>query len=254
VRRRLPFGLLAGAVVAAVFAAPAWALAPSHANITFRVGSTVRQNTSAGEITASAILAWRPGAGDIGGVACCTNDISDADGFRFLGETTSNRFSFLWNAGRSLRLEVDSYDARGNYVGTAFTNAPTFVSLLGEDTDDDAAYRGAWSTQSTVQALDGSLHYSTARGASATWTASVRTIAWVTTVGPTHGLARVYVDGRLAATVSTHAAATGYRRIAFARAWWDGPNDRTHMIRIVNAGTPGHSRVDVDGFVNVGED
>ena len=65
---------------------------------------------------------------------------------------------------------MDSFDARGNYVGSAFTNAPTFVSNVGAPPDADATYAGAWS------------------------------------------------------------------------------------IRIVNAGTSGHSRVDVDGFLAVTED
>ena len=37
-------------------------------------------------------------------------------------------------------------------------------------------------------------------------------------------------------------------------AWWGGPNDPVHTIRIVNAGTSGHSRVDLDGILTVTED
>src|SRR5947207_2361985 len=68
-------------------------------------------------------------------------------------------------------------------------------------------------------ALPISVHYSLAKGACVSLTASVRTLGWVTTVGPTYGAADVYVDGKLVKTVSTHAASTGYRKIEFVRAW-----------------------------------
>ena len=246
--------VLIGVVVASgLLAAPAWALGPSHANITFATGSTV--NATATGVTASAVLVWRAGASDIDGVGCCRSDITKTTTGEKVAEGTSqNRFPFLWNSDDSMRFQVDSFDDRGNYVGTAFTNAPSFVSLLGEVPDSLATYTGAWHTQTTVDALDGSVQFSTAKGASATLSANVRTFAWITTVGPTHGSARVFLDGTLVATVSTHASSVGHRRIMFARAWWGGPNDPVHTIRIVNAGTPGHSRVDVDGFLTVTED
>jgi hypothetical protein len=234
-------------------AAPAWALAPSHANITFASGSTVTETTTG--VTASAVLIWRQGASDVGGVGCCTSDVvDDLAGTTLVDATAQARFPFAWASDDSKRFRVDSFDARGNYVGTAFTNAPSFVSLFGDTPDSDATYTGAWSTQTTASALGGSLHFSTAKGAAVTFSANVRTLAWVTTVGPTHGSARILVDGRQVATVSTHAASVGFRRIKFARAWWGGPDDPVHTIRIVNAGTAGHSRVDVDGFLAVTED
>jgi hypothetical protein len=236
-----------------VLAAPAWALAPSHANITFATGSTV--NPTAGGVTASAVLVWTPGASDVHGVGCCMSDITrTTTGDKLVEGTTQSRFPFQWSSDDSMRFQVDSFDNLGNYVGTVFTNAPSFVSLLGEVPDSLATYAGTWHTQTTADALDGSVRFSTAQGASAALSANVRTFAWITTVGPTHGSAKVFLDGTLVATVSTHAASVGHRRIAFARAWWGGPNDPVHTIRIVNAGTAGHSRVDVDGILTVTED
>jgi hypothetical protein len=245
--------LIGAALGGGALAAPAWALAPSHANITFAVGSTV--NATATGVTASAVLVWRPGTSDISGVACCTSDVVDAfTDTKLIEATPQNRFPFQWASDDSEWLRVDSFDANGNYVGSAFTNAPSFVSNFGDPPDSDATYSGAWSTAAPASALGGSLHFSTTKGAAATFSANVRTLAWITTVGPTHGSALIVVDGRQVATVSTHAASVGYRRIKFARAWWGGPNDPVHTIRIVNAGTSGHSRVDVDGFLAVTED
>ncbi len=238
-------------VAGAALAGPADARSPSNANITFRIGSTVSQ-VGPSTIVASAVVTWSPGASNVG-ARCCTNHVQDGLG-TIDADTTANRFPFTWNSDDPESFQIDSYDARGFYVGSAFTNAPSFVSQFGQIGDQFGTYAGSWQTQTTANALDGSLHFSTAKGASVTFSDTVRTLGWITTVGPTHGSARVYVDGRLAQTVSTHASATGYRRIAFARAWFAGPEDPVHTIKIVNAGTAGHSRVDVDGFINVAED
>ena len=250
---RSVIAVVGAAVCAGALAAPAWALAPSHANITFAAGSTVTETATG--VTASAVLVWRQGASDVHGVGCCASDVVDAiSGATLVEATPQSRFPFQWASDDARSFRVDSFDARGNYVGSAFTNAPTFVSNFGAPPDADATYAGAWSTQTTASALGGSLHFSTKKGASATFAGNVRTLAWITTVGPTHGSAQIFVDGHQVATVSTHAATVGFRRVKFARAWWGGPNDPVHTIRIVNAGTSGHSRVDVDGFLAVTED
>ena len=250
---RSVIAVVGAAVCTGALAAPAWALAPSHANITFAAGSTVTETPTG--VTASAVLVWRQGASDVHGVSCCTSDVvDDLAGTKLAEGTPQTRFPFQWTSEDSKRFRVDSSDTRGDYVGSAFTNAPSFVSEFGAAPDSDATYAGAWNTQTTASALGGSLHFSTRKGASATFAANVRTLAWITTVGPTHGLAQIFVDGHQVATVSTHAATVGFRRVKFARAWWGGPNDPVHSVRIVNAGTSGHSRVDVDGFLAVTED
>src|SRR6476659_2784295 len=251
-RLRIFIGIVTAAVVSAALAGPASARSPSNANITFQVGSTVTE-LGPGTIVAHAVLTWSPGASNVGG-SCCTNDVQNDTADALLAETTANRFPFTWNSDDAKRFRIDSYDSNGFYVGSAFTNAPTYVSIMGEADDQFGTYSGMCHTQTTANALDGSLHFSTAKGASVTFASTVRTLGWITTVGPTHGSARVYVDGHLAQTVSTYASSIGYRRIAFDRAWFTGPADPTHTITVVNAGTAGHSRVDVDGFINVSED
>jgi hypothetical protein len=120
--------VIAGAVAGGgVLAGPAWALGPSHANITFATSSTV--NATATGVTASAVLVWTPGASDINGVGCCKSDITrTTTGDKLVEGTAQSRFPFLWNSDDSMRFQVDSVDNRGNYVGTAFTNAPSSVS------------------------------------------------------------------------------------------------------------------------------
>jgi hypothetical protein len=73
-------------------------------------------------------------------------------------------------------------------------------------------------------------------------------VSWVAARGPHHGSADVYVDGHLARRINLHATTHRARSIAFARRWAD---NGMHTIEIVNLGTAGHPRVDVDAFIRL---
>ena len=94
----------------------------------------------------------------------------------------------------------------------------------------------------------GSLAYSTAAGASATFRFTGYSIGLVAYRGPNRGSAAIYVDGVRTATISLHATTYASRQIVYATHW---ATNGTHTIRIVNLGTAGHSRVDVDAFVRL---
>ena len=70
-------------------------------------------------------------------------------------------------------------------------------------------------SQST-SASGGSLRYGRFAGASATYTFTGSSVAWVASRGPDRGSARVYVDG-VYARRSASATSTGYRSVVFAR-------------------------------------
>ena len=110
------------------------------------------------------------------------------------------------------------------------------------------SFSAGWRTASSRRYSGGTTAYAATSGASASYRFSGTSVAWVTAVGPTRGSAQVWVDGVRRATVSTSAATTSLRRLAFATSW---PKQGTHTIRIVVVGTPGHPRVDVDAFVRL---
>jgi GH25 family lysozyme M1 (1,4-beta-N-acetylmuramidase) len=107
-------------------------------------------------------------------------------------------------------------------------------------------YGGTWHSQSKTWASGGSLRYSTAAGASATYKFVGSSVAWISARGPDRGSARVYLDGVYVATVKLYASTYHSKAIAFASHW--GGNG-SHTVRIVVVGTAGHPRVDVDAFV-----
>jgi hypothetical protein len=73
-----------------------------------------------------------------------------------------------------------------------------------------------------------------------------RSFAWVGVTGASRGTARVYLDGKLLATVNLHRTTTSARSVVFSRTW-TASGRRTIVIRV--AGTPGHPRVDLDSFL-----
>jgi hypothetical protein len=134
-------------------------------------------------------------------------------------------------------------DKAGNV--SAYTTAYTWYPSLVQQSATSVTYGGTWSSISSASSSGGSVKYALVAGASASMTFSGRAVAWVTTLRPTSGVARVYIDGLLAATIDTTSATTVYRQVVYSRAW---SSYTTHTIKIVVVGTAGRPRVDLDAF------
>ena len=142
----------------------------------------------------------------------------------------------------SYRYRVHAIDRAGN--AGAWTTGPLLRPSLAADST--ASVRGRWYRSWWSGYLGGSTRWATARNASATYTFTGSAIGWVSRAGPTRGRATVYVDGHVSGTIDLRASRYGNRRLVFSQAW---PSVGRHTIKIVVAGTAGHPRVDVDGFV-----
>jgi hypothetical protein len=157
--------------------------------------------------------------------------------------TTATSLNTTMTPGHTYRFRVMARDRAGNVSAWAY--ASTWSPSLIQQTSASVAYAGSWSTSSSTSNSGGSARSATAAGASATLSFSGRAVAWVTTLRPTDGVAKVYIDGVLAATIDTKGASTTYRQIVFSKAW---TSYGAHTIKIVVAGTAGRPRVDVDAF------
>lgn len=105
-------------------------------------------------------------------------------------------------------------------------------------------YRGVWKTVKVASALGGTEQRTTAKGASVTFTATARSIGWITTRDKTRGTVSVYVDGRKVAVVDLRSPTTAHRRVGFAYTW---PSAGRHTIKVVGNGRT----MSVDGFTTV---
>lgn len=148
--------------------------------------------------------------------------------------------------GATYRYVVKATDGAGNTSGWAY--GPSFKALLTQQSGSGVTYHGTWHTVSNAYASGGSLAYSTASGASATFRFAGYSVSWAAYRGPNRGSAAIYVDGAYKKTVNLYSATYHARQIVYATHW---AGNGTHTMTIVNLGTSGHSRVDVDAFVRL---
>ncbi len=65
-------------------------------------------------------------------------------------------------------------------------------------------------------------------------------------MAPNRGKVRIYVDGVLTKTVDTHSATLKHRSVVWAARMAAG----VHVVRLVNVGTAGRPRIDLDAVLN----
>lgn len=160
---------------------------------------------------------------------------------------TANARSITLNLGSDSghRFRVRAVDNRGKR-STWRTSDKLALSLKQQGS---AKLRRTWSKDSGSDLSGGSSHGTRLKGASATYTFTGRSIRWIGTTDADRGKARVYLDGRLVATVDTYSATRQTCRVLFARTVKPG----RHTLRIVVMGQSNNrasgNRVDLDAFV-----
>lgn len=162
----------------------------------------------------------------------------------YTGTAHSITQSLAYNTTYRYRAKVE--DAGGGT--SAYSTGPYIQSRLTQQNSTSVKYRLTWATRSSSSYLGESTKSATTAGASASYTFTGSSIAWVGAIGPTRGSARVFIDGVLKATVNTYSSTSAYKRTLYVFNW---SSQGTHTIKVVVVGTAGHARVDVDGFVRI---
>ena len=144
------------------------------------------------------------------------------------------------------RLRVRAVDRAGN-VG-AWATAAAFRLASIQESAAAVIDTGHWTARASTAFIGGHAMSASAAGAMARITFTGQQIGWVTTVGPTRGEARIYVDGTYERTVDLGRATSAARLIMVLRSW---PAAGRHTFEIRVVGTAGRPRVDVDAFVIV---
>ncbi|MDQ3870059.1 MAG: polysaccharide deacetylase family protein, partial [Chloroflexota bacterium] len=164
-----------------------------------------------------------------------------------LPATTTSAIIRDLQPGHSYQYAARAIDRAGNVSPWAW--APGFRLNAYQERNPAVAYQGMWSRQHDASAYGWYVESARAGGASTRISFTARDVAWVAPRSPSRGQARVYLDGRLAATVSLYASYGQPRRILFARSW---PALSNHTLEIRAVGTAGHPRIDVDAFFLTG--
>jgi hypothetical protein len=145
--------------------------------------------------------------------------------------------------GHSYRFRVRAIDGAGNR--SAWAESTTVRRSVVGDRSSAIAYNGTWSTANDPAFLSGTERRSSQAGATAKVTVLGRAAAWIASVGPGRGIAKVYVDGDLVATVDLRASSGVTRRVVWAVRW--GSVD-TRLVKIKVLGTDGRPRIALDGI------
>ena len=142
------------------------------------------------------------------------------------------------------RFRVRAIDRAGN-TGV-WVAGPTVMAGLVQQYQPGFTYRGAWTTNWSSRFSGGSARYSTVAGSSAAYVSTGHGIAVVTTLGPSRGKVKIYINNVYKGTIDLYRSTTRYRVVVWQSTW---PSVATRTIKLVVVGTPGRPRVDVDAFV-----
>ena len=112
--------------------------------------------------------------------------------------STSALRTFTLGKGYRYRLKVT--DTAGNV--SPWVTTPSFVTSRSQESSVGIVYSGPWALASSITYSGGKARWSTAAGASATFSFTGEGVAWVSSKGPTRGAAQVLIDGVLVKTVS----------------------------------------------------
>jgi len=163
-----------------------------------------------------------------------------------LAKATDTSVTVALAPGLVHRLRVRAIDRAGN-VG-AWATAGAFRLSAVQEISSAIVRKGAWSTKLSAAFVGGRAIAASVAGASVGITFTGQQIGWVTTVGPTRGQARIYVDGAYERTVDLGRATSAARLIMMLRSW---TTTGRHTLEIRVVGTSGRPRIDVDEFVIV---
>jgi hypothetical protein len=160
--------------------------------------------------------------------------------------TTFTPTTTTWSAyakpSASTAWSLTAADAAGNTAASSVTRTASLRS------DSSSSRTGTWKTTTNSQYLGGSGIYSSATGATASWTITTRSVALINKRTTTSGKLYVYVDGVYTATIDTRASSSLYRQVQWTRAW---STSTRHTIKVKVAGTSGRPTIALDGLASI---
>jgi hypothetical protein len=162
----------------------------------------------------------------------------------FMGGFTGLTAGPAASSSGTVRFRVRSIDKAGNESDWEYT--PTLSARLIQQTSAAVKYGGVWATAKASAYSAGSTVYANISGRSATYTFTGRSMAIVTTKGPSRGKVKIYVNGVLVTTLELYRSAYQYRSIAWQKTW---SVSGTRTVKLVVVGTARRPRVDLDAVI-----
>ncbi len=152
----------------------------------------------------------------------------------------------LSSSSKTYRFRVAARDNNGNV--SAYATGISFKTISTSESGAAMSYRGSWPLATSSAFIGGKAKYSTVTGASATLTFRGNRVAWLSQKGPTSGVARIYIDGKLKATIDLYSPTTVDKQVVYQKSW---TAVTTRTLRIVVVGTAGRPKLTIDQFFSV---
>ncbi|HYS04965.1 MAG TPA: Ig-like domain-containing protein [Candidatus Dormibacteraeota bacterium] len=165
------------------------------------------------------------------------------DGANLAGEDTTSPYAISWDtttaANGSHSLTATARDAAGNSttsttVIVSVSNTSTGGTTRIEETDPSVAYTGNWIPQSRADLSGGSIVEGPDAGSTASLTFNGTGVRWIGFRADFGGIAEVYLDGVLKATVDTYSPTQQAQAVMYTAS---GLAAGTHTIMIRVTGT-----------------
>lgn len=224
------------------------AVTVDNAAPTVAITAPVSGATVSGSVTVSA------NASDNGAIAGVQFRL---DGANLGGEDTTSPYAVSWDtttaADGAHTLTAVARDASGGTATSAavtvtVSNVTETVTRI-EDPSASIAYAGSWALGNTAKAWSGGTAALATGGPSATGEATRATLTftgtgvrWIGFTGPQAGIARVYLDGALVATVDTYAPTEAVEAVLYTAT---GLASMTHTLAVESTGTRNAASSDI---------
>ncbi len=167
--------------------------------------------------------------------------------YTMIGTPTARTIDLqLSSSSRTYRFRVAARDHDGNT--SAFAYGIPFKTISTSESGAAMKYTKTWTPVSSPAYIGGKAKTSTTRGATATLTFRGNRVAWLSRKGPTSGVARIYIDGKLKATVDLYAPTDQIKQVVYQHAW---TAVTTRTLRVVVLGTAGRPKITIDQFFSV---
>src|SRR5205823_12822498 len=195
-------------------------LPPLPGRLVVTITSPAADTTVGGTITARASV--NPVAALLGGVQF------QVDGANLGEEDASDPYSVSWDTTTTSNGFHTLTAVARNAVGIRFVSDPVTVTVSNtspppppptvtrvEETDPSITYTGDWFPADPRAWSGGTAVYSTTAGNEATLAFTGTAVDWIGFLGPQTGMARVFLDGVLAAEVDTYSPTAQVQAVVF---------------------------------------
>jgi hypothetical protein len=164
-----------------------------------------------------------------------------------LPTSTTTSKVFLLAPGSSYQFAVAAKDGAGNWSTWAY--GPAFSVANFAENNSFVSYSTGWVRAAWTSAYGGFVTSASATNASASFTFTGRSVAWVSSKSTNRGVANVYLDGAYVGQWNLYSTTTVARSVVLTGNW---ATSSTHTLKLVVAGTAGHPTIDVDSFILLG--